>query len=139
MCRDFYMKCTGFTRRGFLKILSFVVKYEDVNRNRHIFDRFIVKDSILWKLCGSCSSHLPVPRINFETIATSTNDGSISTEAVTAFLDEFFKRNDIDLAPDKVKVRFTKLTWLEVFSAYENNCKVLNMKYVRYDKFCSLR
>jgi hypothetical protein len=118
-----------------MKIMNFVTNYDSPNRPQHIYDKFFTKGSLLWTKWGSTTSRLPHCCVENSRALKRTT----SQEGALAYLDEFFKRNDIDLAPDKIDVRFTKMTWLEVYDGYVLNCAVLGILVVRYDKFCSIR
>ena len=84
------MKCTGFGKRAFNKIVAFVKQYDGQDRCYHSFDKFC-KDGLIWKLCGTASSHLLAPRKDLQIYDIQTvKKTETECEQVLAFSDAFF-------------------------------------------------
>jgi hypothetical protein len=61
------------------------------------------------------------------------NDG-----AVLAFLDEYITR-EADYAPEKAEMRYIRQSWREVYNAYVESNKDLEIENVSYPYFTQLR
>ena len=60
-------------------------------------------------------------------------------EVLLSFLDRVFKETDIDLAPEKRDVKYTRETWLLIHEEYEDFCKKCHEIPLSYSRFTIIR
>ena len=58
------MKCTGFGKRAFDKIITYVKQYNKEDTCYRSYNNFFKDGGLIWKLCGTASRHLPSARKN---------------------------------------------------------------------------
>ena len=133
------MKCTGFGKRAFNKIITFVNQYDREDRCYHSFDKFL-KGGLIWKLCGTASRHLPQSRIDLQIYdIQAVKKTETQCEHVLAFLDGFFSCGDVDLPGDAEYIRYTRLAWTMVYDKYLEHCIKLDIERVKNNCFSSIR
>ena len=134
------MKFTGFRKRAFHKIVTFVKQYDREDRCYHSYDKFFEEGGLIWKLCGTASRHLPSPRkdLKYDDIR-KVKKSETKCEQVLAFLDRYFSFGDIDLPGDSEHKRYTRLPWIMVYEKYLEHCIQLKLEPAKYNCFCSIR
>ena len=140
VCKYFFRISSGIDKKKFDAAVSFVLNYGNDTRTPSSFDNILLSD-LFKQLCGAHPWFHKIKRENIlEDVSLSKcevkkiqNDG-----AVLAFLDEYITR-EADYAPEKAEMRYIRQSWREVYNAYVESNKDLEIENVSYPYFTQLR
>lgn len=131
VCKDFYLKSTGISKKSFSALYNYVTNKNCTTRDDY-FDK-LLKSPMLSSFQGDIKSIIKNrPSKSSNIIDTSLKDN------VLAFLDIQFA-NGIDFAPENNRDRYTHLSWNELFLLYKSYCTQVCIRPADYTFFCKIR
>ena len=131
VCRYFYFKSTGLSKKLFNSVCSYLTN-TNCTKNDNYFDN-------LFQTPMLSSFHADINTIikNRPSQRPKFIDTSLK-ENVLGFLDIQFA-NGIDFAPENNRDRYTHLNWNELYAVYKSYCSELSISAVGYSHFCKIR
>lgn len=140
VCEEFFHRATGITRKTFLRHLKYVMDSTAEHRQTvNINIEKNIQNGNAEDMCGFCFTDA-IPKTKTEITITAPKEQLSSQQSMACmFLDDYFKRGDIDRDPNGKKVSYTRETWKEIHTKYAKDFENCDLKPLTYEAFVSLR
>jgi hypothetical protein len=139
VCKNFFYRATGFSKKLFNRAVSFVRFRESDETDTDSYLKLSQKP-IFKHICGHLPSIITQPTSNNCKSNNESEELNNCTLTVTSFLDTFFSAHtDVDHVPEEGNVKSVRLNWNRVYDEYVEHCKSILVKPVYYPKFTTIR